>query len=139
LVLYCSAGLLVFMVHGTFSMAVTQSVADLVLVAGMAWLLLRFRGLGARFPQTMTALTGTGAVLGFIAWPVVLWLGREPENEGIGLANLVFLALFGWSLVVMTHILREALEVSRGMATLVVVGYLMISVVMTNILLASLG
>ncbi len=66
-------------------------------------------------------------------------MGGEPENQGVGVANLVFLALFGWSLVIMTHILREALEVSRGVAILVVVGYLIVSVVATNSLLAALG
>jgi hypothetical protein len=139
LAFYCTAGLLVFTVHGTFSMAVIQSVADVILLGGVAWLLLRFKGLLARFLQTFTALAGTGAVLGFIAWPVVAWLAREAEGEGVGIANLVFLALFGWSLVVMTHILREALEVSRGVAIMVVVSYLILSVTATNYLLASLG
>ena len=139
LMLYCAAGLLVFTVHGTFSMAVIQAIGDLLLLSCVAWLLLRLRRRVERFPQTLTALAGTGALLGLIAWPVVMWLAREPEQQQAGFANLVFLALFGWSLVVMTHILRAALEVSRGRAILAVAGYLALSVIATNYLLATLG
>ena len=47
--------------------------------------------------------------------------------------------LFGWSIAVTAHIIRLALEVSRGRSVLVVMLYLLASIFLTNVVLARLG
>ena len=138
-IFYVFAGVLGFSVQGTFGMSLLQTLADVAMVAGLTWLLLRWRRLPARFPQTFTALTGSGAIIGFIAWPVIIWLSSQAEAGGSGVANLVYLGLFGWSLAVMTHILREALDIARGAAIGLVLVYIVASVVLMNWLLSAFG
>ena len=122
--MYFAAALLAFTTQGTVGMAIMQTVADLCLLFACVWFTLRMKGLIPRFLQTVTALTGTGALLGLVAWPVIIWVGQQTPESGFGIANLIFLALFGWSLAVMTHIIREALEVKRAAAMLMVIAYL---------------
>ncbi len=48
--------------------ALAEGILDAAMLAAFAWGLLRLRGWPNRFLQTYTALTGTGALLGLLAW-----------------------------------------------------------------------
>jgi hypothetical protein len=66
----------------------------------------------ARICQTLTALAGSGAFLGLIALPVILVMYRGQESGDVPLfAALLWLLLFGWSLLVMAHVMRHALSI----------------------------
>ena len=81
-------------------------------------LLLRWRGMAARIPQTFSALAGTGFLLGLV-W-IALLAAMEPGQPRPGLA-LASLGLFAWSLVVDAHIYRHALSIKMGIGVLVAV------------------
>ena len=70
-----------------------------------------------RLTQTLTALVGTGTMLGLIALPLVQILTREQVSEElVFLVSMLWLLLFGWSLLVVAHIMRHALSVSLPVA-----------------------
>lgn len=110
-------------------LALFQAVLDAALLAGLTYGLLRVTGHRPRFLQTLTALAGTGTLLGLIAWPLTLWMQTEAAADtGTGLSFLLFFLLLLWSIAVIAHILRHALSTTLGMGLLYTLGYLMISV-----------
>ena len=137
---YAGSGLLVLPAEMAFSIKILHTASDLALLFGLTWVLLRLRQFLARFPQTIVALAGTGTLLQLVAWPLVTWLGRDPgQVERSGWPLLLFVLLFGWSIAITAHIIRQALEVSRGQSVLVVMLYLLGSIFLTNVVLARLG
>ncbi len=97
-------------------------VAILLLAAAlplvMCWIVLRLRGKLVRWPQTVSALFGTSALLSILSVPVRLAAGAEPS----AVIALFLLATFFWSFAVDGHIWRHALEVSfsTGLALAVI-------------------
>lgn len=69
----------------------------------------------ARLPQTLTALAGTGFIFGLIS--LLLLVQVDPARQQPNLA-LLYLLLFGWSLVVDAHIYRHALSIGMGTGVL---------------------
>jgi len=82
----------------------------------------------ARIGQTLTALAGTGAVLGLIAMPVigVLFDGQNTDEVPPFVA-LAWLILFGWSLLVVAHIMRHALSVRFAVGLGVAILYMLVA------------
>jgi hypothetical protein len=134
LITYALSGLLVMWVNTKLSTALLQTLLDLVLLIGMTYGVLQRQGFGARFGQTMTALLGTGTLLGLTALPVVIWIGETAAEDGMTLPSLLFLLLLGWSMAVMAHVLQHALSTSRAIAMLYALGYLVISAVLSSFL-----
>lgn len=81
-------------------------------------LLLQARRQGPRFPQTLTALAGTGLVFGAIS--ILILMNAQPGGSNPGLALLWFGA-FLWSLAVDAHIYRHALSITMSLGVLVAV------------------
>jgi len=81
-------------------------------------LLLQARRLGARYPQTLTALAGTGLVFGAIS--ILIVMQAEPGGSNPGLA-LLWLGAFLWSLAVDAHVYRHALSITMSLGVLVAV------------------
>ncbi|HLF30824.1 MAG TPA: hypothetical protein VI566_07310 [Xanthomonadales bacterium] len=80
--------------------------------------LLAWRRMGARLPQTLTALAGTGLIFG--AFSILLVLQAAPGSPQPLLA-LLWLATFAWSLVVDAHIYRRALSTTMSLGILIAV------------------
>ena len=81
-------------------------------------LLLNFRNLQARLPQTITALAGTGFIFGLLS---LLILARIDPGQSQPNLALFYLGLFGWSLAVDAHIYRHALSIKMGIGVLLAV------------------
>jgi hypothetical protein len=97
--------------------AFARVAVELGLMAGLLLALLGFHGRGTRFPQTFTALCGTGAMLALLAWPLFgIALGRPRGDEFGALAMLMLWVIYAWNIVVIGHILRHALDsgLARG-------------------------
>ena len=108
--------------------AVLVAVLDLGLLVAFAVALLYFFGKWSRLRQTLTALTGTGTLLGLLALPLVYLLFRGPEENPIaGLAALCWMFLFGWSLLVVAHIMRHALSIPFPYAIGIAVLYTLVA------------
>jgi fumarate reductase subunit D len=64
-----------------------------------------------RISQTLTALAGTGFLLGLFALaPTWWWTVARAAGEDVSIPTLLLLSLIVWSLLVMAHILRHALS-----------------------------
>jgi formate-dependent nitrite reductase membrane component NrfD len=122
LVNYCLVGIAVALPGSGWSMALLLTLLDLAVMAGLTTLVLWVTGKPARLNQTLSALAGTGALLGLLALPLVL-TAPEPVPAWAGLSWLVLLF---WSLAVRGHILRHALEITFGMGLLVSAGYALV-------------
>jgi len=97
--------------------ALLIALVDLALLLIFAISLLSLVGKINRLIQTLTALVGTGTLLGLIALPLVQVLTREQVSEElVFLVSMLWLLLFGWSLLVVAHIMRHALSVSLPVA-----------------------
>ncbi|MGI9333913.1 MAG: hypothetical protein ACR2RL_12255 [Gammaproteobacteria bacterium] len=96
---------------------VAGAVETIVLVTLVAALLLA-QSHRERLVQTLTALAGANAVLGFVALPVIGLLPESSDAVNVsGVANvarIVLLVLLCWNVAVMGHVLRHALSI--GMA-----------------------
>jgi hypothetical protein len=77
----------------------------------------------ARFPQTATALMGSGLLLGLLALPLISWSQRAESIE----AGLLLLLLILWSIVVMGHILRNSFELSLSIGVGLAFGYTLLA------------
>jgi hypothetical protein len=90
---------------------------DAVLLVLFAVTVLYIPGKIARLTQTLTALSGTGTLLGLFALPVIQLLSPDHESGQLSLlAGMLWLALFGWNLIVVAHIMRHALSVNLPVA-----------------------
>ena len=91
---------------------------------------LQLRRLGNRFVQTATALFGTDALLTLIALPATAGLDQAAE-EISPIAAVWLLGVLLWTLVVVGHILRNALDLPLIGGVLAALLYLFLSVNVT--------
>ncbi len=90
--------------------AVAETALHLALTFGAYALVLSWRGHGARFRQTATALLGTATLLGLVMLPVVTWLDAGIRAEAVPpLALLAFFVLLVWSIDITGFVLARAL------------------------------
>lgn len=95
--------------------AMLVAIVELVVLFGLTATLLFYRRSSPRLTQTMTALMGTGAIIGAL---VLLLLWSFPQ-----IPQLLRLAIFLWNLLIMAHILRHALDVHLAVGFLIAIGY----------------
>jgi hypothetical protein len=124
---YAFASLLVGLVSLDPLSALLSAVLDVALVAALTMLLLWIKELAARFQQTFTALMGTGAILGFLALPVV-FLQAHAGEQGAALPSVMILVLMVWNLNVVGHILRHAITAPFFVGVLLALIYMYVSI-----------
>ena len=123
------AGVAVASVNLRFGHALAAGVIDTALMCGLTTGLLMLRTLRERTVQTLTALAGAGAVIGFVAWPVSLWLhDAHQANAPSPALGVLVLAVLGWSLTVSAHVLRHALSAPFYIGLLISIAFYWISV-----------
>ncbi len=99
-------------------------VLDLLLLCGVVWGLLRLTGHVTRYRQTLTAMFGTGALLGICMLPFNYWLdvAATPDKPALG-PTIGLLAIVSWSLVVNGHIFSRAMSLPFAPALAIAIGY----------------
>ncbi|HHQ40904.1 MAG TPA: hypothetical protein ENK20_01260 [Chromatiales bacterium] len=109
--------------------ALAEGILDAAMLAAFAWGLLRLRGWPNRFLQTYTALTGTGALLGLLAWApmAAAWRAEQLGGEVPAVLGVALLGLVAWTLLVIAHILRHALELPLLATTAMALAYVLFS------------
>ena len=94
--------------------AVLAGLTGTLMLAGMVALVLALQRRAARITQTLTALAGSLALLDLVAIPLNAWW--ESSHDGGSVSNplpaFLLLALLGWNLGVIGHVLRHALGVA---------------------------
>ena len=129
LVAHTLAGVAVAAVNLRFAQALAAGVLDTALMCGLAAGLLVLRGLRERTVQTVTALAGAGAVIGFVAWPASLWIhGAHEANEASPALALLLVGVLGWSLTVSAHVLRHAISAPFYIGLLISIVFYWVSI-----------
>lgn len=120
-------------------LALPRLLLTLALLLGVPWLLLRWRGLGARYLQTLTALAGSGVLFKLALLPLAmaiadLPLPQTPEQLAPAqvLVGWLTLALLSWKLVVNAHIFRHALDLRFGFGLLVALSVFVLELVLAQ-------
>ena len=128
LVAHTLVGVAVAAVDLRFGPALAAGVIDTALMCGLTTGLLILRTMRERTVQTLTALAGAGTIIGFLAYPVSLWLhDAHNANEQLPALGLLLLAVLGWSLAVSAHIFRHALSAPYYIGLLISVAFYWIS------------
>jgi hypothetical protein len=127
LLAYGASGFLVLLLGAPAPVALLQILLDLLLLAGLLyWILLLSRHPG-RFEQTLTALTGAGALIALLALPLMHWIVRQGPGGDAVLPSLFMLGLMFWSIAIIAHILRHALETTIWTGASYALGYTLLS------------
>ena len=97
---------------------------DTLLVSILTGSILYLHGFTARIAQTLSAMTGTGAIISVVAIPLFTWhAGAQQSGSANPLAALLVFGIIAWSLAVSGHILRHALSVPYVLGILVAVAF----------------
>lgn len=107
--------------------ALLAGAMDTLLLVALTHTGLMLRGVGARTRQTLTALAGCGALLSFAAWGAVTLAETVTAHAWVAWLPFLF-----WFLAVYGHILRNALNVSLGVALALSAGYVLLSLAVTG-------
>ncbi|HVF34489.1 MAG TPA: hypothetical protein VND91_04140 [Candidatus Saccharimonadia bacterium] len=107
---------------------------SLAATLALPWLALKLADREARFAQTATALVATGAVFTLLMLPVLIGVGKMPEDPKQvtgtqALLALVSFAIVVWQLGVRGHILRHALDVPLRRGVLIAVVFYAVELV----------
>jgi hypothetical protein len=111
----------------TIESALLAATVDTLLLVAVTHLVLHWRALGVRVPQTLSALAGCGALLSFVAW-ICASLTRE------WLSPLwVWVPFLVWYTLVFGHVLRHALNIAFAAGVAAGLAYLILSMTMTGL------
>lgn len=81
-----------------------------------------------RLGQTMTALFGTGVILGIFIFPLVYGgVQNQYESWIQQIMVLLFLVMVIWNVAVLAHIVRHAISTSMGIGIMIAVLYIWMS------------
>ena len=127
LLAYALVGLLLALNQATILKSLAMVSVDILLLAGLSWLLLWTRVLSQRYTQTLTALAGCSAILAFCAWPLLLWQQSSVNDSGNNLVALLMWAWFFWQIMVFSHIISQALESRLLVGMTLAIAYMYIS------------
>ncbi len=138
LAMYAALALILSWILMTPGKALIAAAFDTLLMALLSYVLLWARLMPQRWPQTCTALAGSGIILQIVALPITLWQKQfGPEDSMVLIPTLLSLALLFWNLVVVGHILRHALSTNLGMGAVLATVYTYISLSVMKVLFFS--
>ena len=134
---YFALGVIINQLDATWLTSFFVSLADVFIMIMAAYLLLNYRGLQARYTQTLTALAGTGCCISIIGLPI-LWqfYQLEPEQQAVSFLFLLLVVLLLWSLMITAQIFRNSLGVKPGMAMMLTIMYIIVSMVVTGLIMS---
>jgi len=98
--------------------AAPRSLLAIAVQFGIIAALLNFRNFASRINQTISALAGTGLIIGLISIAILTQVNPDKPQPDLALA---YLALFLWSIAVDGHIYRHALSIKMSLGVLVAV------------------
>ncbi|HSS65728.1 MAG TPA: hypothetical protein VLS27_14955 [Gammaproteobacteria bacterium] len=108
--------------------AMLAGFTDTLLVSILTASVLYLHSFSARIVQTLSAMTGTGAIISLVAIPLFSWhAGAQQSGSANAVGTLMVFGIVVWSLAVSAHILRHALSVAYFLGILVSVAFYGIS------------
>lgn len=124
LVCHCLVGVVLSLFSLPLGVAVLSALVGTLMVVALVQGVLTASRQNARFLQTATAMAGCETLLGLAALPITLWFYNSQDQT---LPSFFSLGLVIWSLAIVAHIMRQALNTSLAMAMLLALGYMMAS------------
>lgn len=116
---YAAVALGLAMLSQRMAFALLSVFVETAMLVGLGYAGLWVRNLTGRSTQTITALAGTGTIIGVVGFPILAWVQNSGNTLSI-LATAMLLLVNVWNVVVIGHILRHALSlqfwVSIGIA-----------------------
>lgn len=108
---YALVSMLVVAPSNGITDAVRLAAVDTGMLAGFVVILLYLQSKTERINQTLSALAGSGSLMGLFALPLVLLVDpAQPADQVPALLGGLWLLLLVWNLFVMAHIMRHALS-----------------------------
>lgn len=127
---YLLVGVAINLLDTNWTLSLTVSLADLIILLGFVWVLLRGYQHLPRLNQTLLALTGCGVLLGIVVMPFLAMFYQSNETEPMAnVLLMVMMVMMVWSLMVTAHIIRRAVECSAPVAVGWTVLYVIISII----------
>jgi len=117
-------GVLIGRLDSSWLSAVLQSITSLLVACVFCWLCLNLSRKRPRLNQTLGAILGIDAMIGFFSLPAIATLSI---NQGGFTIVLLLIGLIGWHWAVIGHIIRHALDQSLSFGLGVALLYLMAS------------
>lgn len=139
--LYLLSGFALLHLRGIEDAILSMLGLDLLLVFLFMYGLLAFMGRGPRVWQSLQSLWLCGTLLNLVSLPFAPVLGNPPEEPTLWLelAVIISLSLLFWSIGLMGHILRHALEWPLAWALVLSLAYAVINILIHFQLFASNG
>ncbi|MFT7413607.1 MAG: hypothetical protein ACI9FO_000255 [Methylophagaceae bacterium] len=140
LLAYFLLGIGIGRIDSAWNISVISSLADTLFMIAAVGLMLNFKGLSARYQQTLMALAGAGIILNVIGLPLLFWLNQiDKLEQGTSIALLLIIALMFWSLMVIAHIFRQALDIKAGSAAMITIIYTALSLLVLGLTLSGVA
>ncbi len=117
-------GVLIARLDSNWLSAALQSLTSLLVACIFCWLCLYFGRKRARLNQTLGAILGVDAMIGFFSLPAIATLSI---NQGGLTVVLLLIGLIGWHWTAIGHIIRHALDQSLSFGFAIALLYLIAS------------
>jgi hypothetical protein len=131
--LYVASDFLVAAASSGWKVGWGMTAIDVLILIALTFFLLKFTNKSERFLQTLTALAGTGGLLGLIVLPAVQSTAfNTPTQQNSGMLVLFWLVMMVWSVVVRAHIYRHALSQNYATGAAVAIVQAMIVLRLVN-------
>ncbi len=130
---YVAVGTLDGLIQLTLWNALLANVVEAFVLVSITHIVLWIRDLPRRAVQTITALAGSSALLGLIAFPLLSALHVD-QGALVVVQALLWLLLVAWQILIYGHILRHALDASLVVGVVVALVYVYILFKVTNAL-----
>ncbi len=131
---YLGMGMLISLLETDLAGALGRSLVDAGALLAIAYLALRLRNHSGRFPQTAAALTASGAMLSVVSYPVLSVAYQFQSTDAAGLVAIAWLLVVAWTLAVISHILRHALDTTLMLASVLTIGYVALTITLISVL-----
>lgn len=140
LLAYFMLGIGISRIDNAWNVSVISSLTDTLFMIAAIGLVLNFKGLQARYQQTLIALAGAGIILDIIGLPLLFWLNQiDKLQQGTSIVMLLIIALMFWSLMVVAHIFRQALDIKAGSAAMITIVYTVLSLLVLGLTLSGVA
>lgn len=137
---YFLLGMGISRLDSAWNVSILSSLADTLFMMIAVGIMLKFKNLQTRYLQTLMAIAGAGIVLDLVGLPLLLWFMKiDPLEQGTSVAMLLMIALMFWSLMVIAHIFRQALDIKAGSAAMITIMYTALSLVVFGLTLSGVA
>ncbi len=135
LILYMVFDVLLTVQARPFEDALLVSFIDVGFLLGVIFFILKQHHYLDRWVQTITALCGTGVILGIFIFPLVYGGAQNQYETWLQqIIILLFIIMVIWNIAVLAHIVRNAISTSLGIGIAIAILYIWMSSLLISML-----